>query len=131
MRSFQAVLAMLMAAMVNIAVAAPGIHATVMILAVTLVDTVICSGFPHSVVAAPGYIKAGHTMLTNYTAGCFNASTFPQAGGRNSTLVPWTALASESDPDSEVSVFYTFSTLCKKISATIMTRNIAVSCPVV
>lgn len=131
MRSFQAVLAMLMAAMVNIAVAATGIHATVMILAVTLVDTVISSGFPHSVVAAPGDIKAGHTMLTNYTAGCFNASTFPQAGGDNSTLVPWTALASESDPNSEVAAFYTFSTLCMKISATIMTRNIPVSCPVV
>lgn len=130
MRSFQAVLAIIMAAMANAALAVPGFHATAMILATTVVDSVICSGFQHSVIAAPGRIKVDHALSANYTAGCFNTSTFPQARGDNSTLVPWTALANEKDPDSELAVFYTFSNLCKKISATIMTRDIPVSCPV-
>lgn len=127
MRSFQAVLTVLVAAMANIAFAVPGLHATTMILAATFVDVVVSSGFQHTVVTAPGQNEAGQVKLANYTAGCFNSSTFPQKGSGNSTLVPWTALANESDHESELAVFYTFSTICKKMSATILTRDIPVS----
>lgn len=127
MRSFKAALAVLVAVMVNIAFAMPGLQATAMILATTFVDAVISSGFQHTVVTAPGENKAGQVKLANYTAGCFNSSTFPKTGTGNSTLVPWTALANESDAESEIALFYTFSTICKKMSATILTRNIPVS----
>lgn len=119
-----------MAVMANAAPAVPGFHATAMILATTFVNTVTCSGFQHSVAAAPGRMKVGHALSMNHTAGCFNTATFPRAGSDNSTLVPWTALESESDPESELAVFYTFSNPCKKISATILTRAIPVSCPI-
>lgn len=127
MRSFKAVFAVLVAAMVSIAFAVPGLHAPTMILATTFVDAVVSSGFEHTVVTAPGKNKAPHVKLTSYTAGCFNASTFPETGSGKSTLVPWTALADESHAESEIAVFYTFSTLCKKMSATILTRDIPVS----
>lgn len=133
MRSFQTILAFLMAAMANVALASLGIHATAMILATTLVDTVLSSALQHSVVATPGRIHARQTFpfRKSHTAGCFNASTFVPAGGGVPTLVPWTALANKNDPQSEVALFYAFTALCKKISATILTRNIPVSCHVV
>ncbi|KAI7780653.1 hypothetical protein LA080_015812 [Diaporthe eres] len=126
MRSFQAALAFLMAAMANMALAAPGIYATAMILATTLVDTVLSSGFQHSVVAVPGHVhpRQASPSRTNYETGCFNTSTFTPAGGGNSTLVSWTALTNENDPQSDLAVYNAFTTLCKKISATILTRNI-------
>lgn len=136
MRSFQTVLAFLIAAMANMALAATGVHAMAMILATNFVDTVLSSGLQHSVVAAPGRIHAREAFpsrmnYTTDTAGCFDTSTFIPAGGGNSTLVPWTALADKTDPQSEVALFNIFTTLCKKISATILTRNIPVRCPVV
>lgn len=129
MRSFQAVLAFLMAVMVNIVFAVPGFHSTTMILATTFVDAVLSSGFRHTVVTAPGQNKAGKSKPTNYAARCFSPSTFPRTGSSNSTLVPWTALVDENDPESEYAVSHTFTTLCKEISATILTRDIPVSRP--
>lgn len=131
MRSFQAVLAFLMAAMVNMAAGAPGLHSTMMILATTFVDAVISSGFQHTVATTPGQNEAGKVKPANYEATCFSPSTFPQTGSGNSTLVPWTALADDSDPQSEHAVSHTFKTLCKEISATILTRDIPVSRPAV
>lgn len=129
MRSFQAALAFLMAIMVNMALAAPGIYATAMILATTLVDTVLSSGFQHSVVAVPGRVHSRQAFAspfrTSHETGCFNTSTF------NSTLVPWAALANENDPQSDLAVYYALTELCKKFSATIMTRNVPVSAPLV
>lgn len=133
MRSFQAALAFLMAAMANMALAAPGIYATAMILATTLVDTVLSSGLQHSVVTVPGHVhpRQASPSRTNYETGCFNTSTFTPAGGGNSTLVSWTALTNENDPQSDLAVYNAFTTLCKKISATILTRNIPVRVAVV
>ena len=132
MRSFQTIFAILMAAMVNMALAAAAIHAIAMLLATTLIDTVMCSRFPHSIVAAPGNVKARQLFPHRKSladGGCFTNFTFPDIGSANSTWVPWTALANEKDPDSELAVFYTFTTICKEISATILTRDIPVSCP--
>lgn len=128
MHSFQVALAFLMAVMANMALAAPGIHATAMILATTLVDTVLSSGFQHSVVAFPSrtHSRQASPSRTSYETGCFNTST-----KFNSTLVPWATLASESDPQSDLGVFYALTELCKKFSATIMTRDIPVSSPLV
>lgn len=129
MRSFKAVRSVLVAAMINTAFAVPGLHATTMILATTFVDAVVSSGFQHTVVTAPEQNKAGKVKPTNYAATCFSPSTFPRTGSGNSTLVPWTALADDSDPESEHAVSHTFKTLCKEISATILTRDIPVSRP--
>lgn len=129
MRSLQAALALLMAAMVNIAVAARGLHSTTIILATTFVDAVISSGFQHTVDTAPGQDKAGKVKPTNCAARCFSPSTFPRTGSGNSTLVPWTVLVDESDPESEYAVSHTLTILCKEISATILTHDIPVSRP--
>lgn len=133
MHSFQAALALLMAIMANMALAAPGIYVTAMILATTLVEPVVPSGFQHSVVAAPGRTHSRQTFPSraSYATGCFNSSTFAPAAGGNSTLIPWTALADKTDPQSELALFYAFTALCKRMSSTILTRDIPVSRPVV
>lgn len=125
MRSFQAVLAILMVAMVSIAYSAPGIHATAMTLAIVLVDTVTSSGVQHSVVSTPGHIDA--SRILNQTGGCFHDSNSTSAENDTSTWIPWTAIANQYDPGSEMALFYTFTMLCERISATIMTIGIPVS----
>lgn len=137
MRSFQTLVAILMAAMFNMVSAAPRTHATPMILATaTLFDVVASSGFQHSVAAAaarpgpPSPAKPSrlvHRQL-NTTGGCFHhGSNFTRGENDTSAWIPWTALASQEEPAAEMALFYTFSALCKSISATILTRGIPVS----
>lgn len=126
MRSFQAVLAILMVAMVSMAYSAPGIYATAMALATVLVDTVTSSGFQHHVASTPGHIDA--SRILNQTGGCFHDSnSTTSAENDTSTWVPWTALANQYDAGSEMALFYTFTMLCERISATIMTIGIPAS----
>lgn len=129
MRSFQTVLVILVAAMVSLAHSAPGIHAAAMSLTIALVDAVTSSGFQQSAASTPGHADTSRVLVrrTNQTGGCFHDSNFNCAEKDTSTWIPWTALANQNDPGSEMALFYTFTTLCERISATIMTRDIPVS----
>jgi hypothetical protein len=130
MRYFQTVLAILMAAMVNMAHSTPGTRAaTAMLLATALVDGVASSGFQHSVVAAPGHFETRQPLMrrTNQTGGCFHDTNFTRAENDTSAWIPWAALANQYDAASEMALFYTFTALCKEMSATMMSRDIPVS----
>ena len=129
MRYFQTVLAILVATMVNMAHAAPGTHVTALLLATALVDTVTSSGFQHSVVAAPGHFETRQPLMrrTNQTGGCFHDTNFTRGENDTSAWIPWAAIASQYDAASEMALFYTFTALCKEMSATIMSRDIPVS----
>lgn len=130
MLPFQTVLAILMAATVNMALAAPEISAAAMILATTIVDTVVSSGVQHPVVGPRRGADGKFLPLRAINEPtCFDSSTFPNAGKHNSALVPWTALANQTDSEAELAVFNTLTTICNKFSSTIMTRNIQVSHP--
>lgn len=129
MRSFQAVLVILMAAILNMARSAPGFHGTAIAVTNPLVDTVTSSGLQHSVAPTPGHADTSWVLMlqTNQTGACFHDSNFTRAENDTSAWVPWTALANQYDPGSEMALFYTFTMLCERISATIMTRDIPVN----
>ncbi|KAL1849153.1 hypothetical protein Daus18300_013358 [Diaporthe australafricana] len=123
MRSFQAVLAILMAAMVNMVLGAPGIAATAVILAATFVDTVTSSGFQHSVVATPRIARSVNSDLDI----CFDNSTTEilHEAGYNSPLVPWIALQRGNNDTYTPQLYDMFEGICMEISATILSRNVS------
>lgn len=134
MRSFQVVFAILLAVVVNMAHSTPGIHATSMMLATTLVDVVAYLGFQHSVITAPG--SAGPVPVEpsrlmhhrkNDTGRCFHSSNDTSGESDTSVWIPWTALASPDEPTAQLALYDTISALCKRIGATIFTRGIPVS----
>ncbi|KAI3391038.1 hypothetical protein diail_8089 [Diaporthe ilicicola] len=120
MHSFKTILAILMAAMVNMVLGVSGIHATAMVLATTLVDTAT-STFQHSVIAAPGTARTINSRTD--ADGCYNNSTNFGTADNTSTLIPWIALQSINDTGTP-HVYAMFETLCKRISATILSRDV-------
>ncbi|KAJ0114814.1 hypothetical protein J7T55_004556 [Diaporthe amygdali] len=129
MQSFQAVIAILLATMVNMALGAAEIHATALILASTFLSTVASSTFQHAIVAAPGTrgsigTRKVSTLQANDTGSCYNASTFPHTVNDSSALVPWTDILNKNDTDSYLWLYDIFGDLCWEISETILTRDI-------
>lgn len=125
MRSFQAVLAIIMAAMANMVLGAAGTHAIAAMMAGTLIDTVTSSGFQHSVVATPRTAKS----IDPYLDICFDNSTILHAAGNNSPLVPWLTLQAISNDTEKPhwQLYEMFESICKEISKGFLSNDIPVS----
>ncbi|KAG8163216.1 hypothetical protein KVR01_006513 [Diaporthe batatas] len=132
MRCFMAVVTILMAVMVNMANTTPLIQATAIILATALVGVATPSGFQHSVMSAPD--SAGRVAVesspvmhrrTKDTGGCFHSSNHTSIPDNDtSAWIPWIALASPDEPTAQKALSDTISALCRRNSATILTRGI-------